>query len=343
MIFNQQEIGGTIAKARKRKNLTQLELADYLNVSYQAVSNWERGQSMPDIDRLADLATVLALSLDDLLKRPNAKQEIADLQDSTAAVTEDTLTDFAPLIKPQMLDSKVKDTLPNLEHLEELAPFVEEDTLFELVQKQLPKNQFKLLTAFAPFLSREHLESFIDGKSLEDTALHFEDFQELLPFLGRDAVDTLLTNLKASQLLTAEELSELLPFASADVLSSLLENFPLDLAFLEEAAPFLKKEQLKRLIDHLFNTGEIIPNFFDLDVLFPFLDKETNDELLKKAYTEGAVKTEDLGSLLPFVSQEALWTLAKKQPVDIEFVKEAAPFLGKAYSTQLLQLLLEEE
>ena len=40
-----QEIGRRIAALRKAKNLTQAELAEQLSVSYQAVSNWERGVS----------------------------------------------------------------------------------------------------------------------------------------------------------------------------------------------------------------------------------------------------------------------------------------------------------
>lgn len=45
MIFDSTQIGRTLSRLRRAKNMTQLELADYLNVSYQAVSNWERGVS----------------------------------------------------------------------------------------------------------------------------------------------------------------------------------------------------------------------------------------------------------------------------------------------------------
>ncbi len=42
-MFDMRSIGKEIAKLRKEKNMTQVELADQLNISYQAVSNWERG------------------------------------------------------------------------------------------------------------------------------------------------------------------------------------------------------------------------------------------------------------------------------------------------------------
>lgn len=44
-MFNMNKIGKIIKDARTKKNMTQLELADKMGVSYQAVSNWERGVS----------------------------------------------------------------------------------------------------------------------------------------------------------------------------------------------------------------------------------------------------------------------------------------------------------
>jgi len=51
-MFDMNEVGRRISTARKDKNMTQMELADRLNISFQAVSNWERGISMPDISKL---------------------------------------------------------------------------------------------------------------------------------------------------------------------------------------------------------------------------------------------------------------------------------------------------
>ena len=47
-MLNTQEIGKKIAELRKKHNMTQMELADEMEVSYQAISNWERGNSMPE-------------------------------------------------------------------------------------------------------------------------------------------------------------------------------------------------------------------------------------------------------------------------------------------------------
>lgn len=60
-------IGEIIAQNRKRKGITQEELAAYLGVSKPAVSKWESGQSFPDILLLPQLASFFSLSVDKLL------------------------------------------------------------------------------------------------------------------------------------------------------------------------------------------------------------------------------------------------------------------------------------
>ena len=61
------KLGKNIAKYRKERNLTQTRLADMLGVSFQAVSKWENGNSMPDILLLPKLAAVLNISCDILI------------------------------------------------------------------------------------------------------------------------------------------------------------------------------------------------------------------------------------------------------------------------------------
>ncbi|MBR5519891.1 MAG: XRE family transcriptional regulator [Clostridia bacterium] len=52
---------------RKKNGLSQVELAERINVSGQAISKWERGVSLPELDKLCLLAELFRLSVDDLL------------------------------------------------------------------------------------------------------------------------------------------------------------------------------------------------------------------------------------------------------------------------------------
>lgn len=68
------KIGEKIMLARKKKGWTQEQLAEQLQVSFQAVSLWERNESLPDTDHLVRLSRLLSCSLDDLLSEEAAPQ-----------------------------------------------------------------------------------------------------------------------------------------------------------------------------------------------------------------------------------------------------------------------------
>lgn len=62
-----EKIAEQIALLRKSKGLTQRELGERIGVSFQAVSKWERGETLPDVAVLPDLAKVLETSIDNIL------------------------------------------------------------------------------------------------------------------------------------------------------------------------------------------------------------------------------------------------------------------------------------
>ena len=64
-------LGANIVAYRKRSGLTQAKLAEQLNYSDKAVSKWERGESMPDVLTLVQLAELFDTSVDELLRDPN--------------------------------------------------------------------------------------------------------------------------------------------------------------------------------------------------------------------------------------------------------------------------------
>ena len=61
------KIGQYIQSQRKKAGLTQKELADKLNISFQAVSKWENGDTLPDTGMLLKLCDVLGTTADKLL------------------------------------------------------------------------------------------------------------------------------------------------------------------------------------------------------------------------------------------------------------------------------------
>jgi len=65
--MDQLKIGKFIAERRKNVNLTQMQLAEKLNITDRAVSKWETGKAMPDSSIMLELCDILKISVNDLL------------------------------------------------------------------------------------------------------------------------------------------------------------------------------------------------------------------------------------------------------------------------------------
>ena len=76
-----KSIGETIASLRKKKGMTQNELAEKMNVTDKAVSKWERDLSCPDVNTISRLAEVLNTSVDELLQAKNKEYSNSKLKD----------------------------------------------------------------------------------------------------------------------------------------------------------------------------------------------------------------------------------------------------------------------
>ena len=64
MHLNLEKIGLFIQARRKERNMTQAELGERLGISAQSVSNWERGETLPDLALLMDLGEIFDCSVD---------------------------------------------------------------------------------------------------------------------------------------------------------------------------------------------------------------------------------------------------------------------------------------
>ncbi len=131
-----------LSEMRKKRNMTQRELAERLGVAQNTISKWENGVSEPDIESMIKLCTVLKTSMDDLLGiqsfiESQTEAEIKEAMSASSSLSGliavlqtlppdevQKLTDVAKIILPQMkmmLDSKgnplLKDLSPTIENL----------------------------------------------------------------------------------------------------------------------------------------------------------------------------------------------------------------------------------
>lgn len=71
MSDNLKDIGNQIIILRKEANMSQEELASRLSVSRQAISNWERNKTQPDISTLSKLSGIFGVKVDELIRGEN--------------------------------------------------------------------------------------------------------------------------------------------------------------------------------------------------------------------------------------------------------------------------------
>lgn len=81
-MLDREKVGRALAEQRKIKGMTQKHLADLLHVSYQAVSRWEQGLSLPSVDMIYDIARELETTVDFLLNGLSEERKVISYEDT---------------------------------------------------------------------------------------------------------------------------------------------------------------------------------------------------------------------------------------------------------------------
>ena len=224
-MFDQQRIGANIMKARKAKGLTQMALADGLNVSFQAVSNWERGQTCPDLSNLMELSRLLDISVDELLGNRRAAQITKDIaKDRIPSLEAEELEQVAPLLTEEQADRAAGNKI-SMTDLMTVAPFVSEEFLNRQARKHLESGcTLWELGALAPFLDETVLGELLLSVRTEGYSL--SELSSIAPFVDEKILGTLVQRmLKVGTKVKSNELSAILPFLSDEMTEALLEQW----------------------------------------------------------------------------------------------------------------------
>lgn len=203
-------VGKRIAELRKRNNLTQPELADAMGVSFQAVSNWERGNSMPDISKLSDLAGILGTTVDDLLGKKNpvveklAKNEEPDFGN----VSREELTEAAEIAKPHVVEKMAEKV--DGKDVVLLLPFLGEEYIAKLANEAYSEGRD--ISVFLPFLAETDTDALF-SRAIADGR---ENIAKFLPF----ASDKKLTEAAVAYKKAGKDVVLFLPYKTVRTLAS---------------------------------------------------------------------------------------------------------------------------
>ena len=80
--------GRHIHALRRAQGLTQNQLGDRLHISFQAVSKWERGETLPDVNLLLDLADALSTTVDNILNGGEKPMKTPEQYTRTATIAQ---------------------------------------------------------------------------------------------------------------------------------------------------------------------------------------------------------------------------------------------------------------
>lgn len=239
-MFDMTKIGLNIARLRKESGMTQMELADRLGISYQAVSSWERGSTMPDISKLPLLADSFGVSIDDILNGGRGADLVRKIVSGPVEetlqpgeVSAEEFRELAPLLPSKQADAVFGRTEQpsGLSELIAVAPFISEDVLGECALRAFDTVALSELVALAPFL---------DEKAVDELALRaygtsgISGMVALAPFLASDVVSELVDG--AIQASDFKGLAALAPFMDRDRLDALARGMVADNSGESEAA-----------------------------------------------------------------------------------------------------------
>lgn len=192
-MFDTQKFGRNLSRLRKEADMTQSELADRLNLTRQAISRYEVGDSFPDVSILVLIAEIFSISLDELINageptrgESQILQHIARGEDAEQMFAESIsdIVNLAPLLKPSVL-TKLSANLSkhgiDISNIVALAEYLNDESVMALLENaSFDMVNEALLEKLLPLLD-EHSKSTIFQKIL-DGEMDWHLIKVLLPY-----------------------------------------------------------------------------------------------------------------------------------------------------------------
>lgn len=196
-MFNIKKFGAHISRLRKKADMTQSVLGDKLNVTRQAVSRYENGDSFPDISVLVLLSEIFNITVDDLIKAGEPTKNEAILLQSDIKQSEipqeifqektisDDLLNIAALLKPSLLDKIAKGFEKydiDISRLKNLAEYLSDETFISMLQNASFDTLDKdILEKFMPILDDQSRGNIF--KKIIDGELNYNFLELIVPYV----------------------------------------------------------------------------------------------------------------------------------------------------------------
>ena len=226
------EVGRSIARLRQNRGMTQQQLAAALNVSHQAVSKWENGAALPDVQTLMNLTGLFGVTMEQLLNG-----EIPE--DRTAPEGRNPIEEGL-----QNVGNYVNSFMNGLF----AGAKGEKDAEAAAKEGEAPAEAEASVEAEEPHKEEEAAGEEAAGEEAENKeSFNLENLLSMAPFMTRQAVGELLMEHRAE--LSSDDIAKFAPFITRECLEELIRKSDTEFNWdtLRHLAPFLKREMVDRL------------------------------------------------------------------------------------------------
>lgn len=305
--MNTVKVGAYISKLRKQENLTQSELAKKLNITHQAISKWENGTSMPDVAILLDLAEILNVKVENILKG----------EDNKAEVQEKIEIPEVPEI-PEITDEFVDDKIIHVHGPGKIDQIKDQVNIIKEEVENIITNSVRDNAYIQD--KEDKVKDKIKIKTKNKVKIKTKKLLEMAPFIETDKIDLLIDHAYGDEMVEREMILSLAPFASGEKLASMIERSvegEIDFKTVASLAPFLEEEKLESIIDKLMQNDKV--DFRILESLVPFISSK-KIKALYMSLEDKEEFAEHASRILPFLEEEDTSEILNKYIEDITSV-----------------------
>lgn len=201
-MFDMKKFAQFLSGKRREKNITQGQLADMVGVSHQAVSKWERGETMPEISKLSDLSSALNVPTNEIISAMHSgetevKPEYMD--EDYYALPDKTLVGDVSALAPYLSKAALTTAIAEIAIAKGsgiaklLFKYADEDILREVALLVFATDTDKGRLDFVPYLPQEEITKLILNRYSADS---IGSMLPLLPYSKDfDLVDTIFKSI----------------------------------------------------------------------------------------------------------------------------------------------------
>ncbi|MBQ3099863.1 MAG: helix-turn-helix transcriptional regulator [Clostridia bacterium] len=190
-MFDIKKFGAFLSKLRKNVDMTQSELADKLNLTRQAISRYELGESFPDISILISIADIFNITIDELIKNGEATRAESKILSDLISGKSDTkpqnindVINLVPFIKPSILEKlfvHFQNQEIDISNIVSLSEYLNHKSILKMLENaNFETINSELLARLVPMLDIES-KNIIFKKILE-RKIDWQFLEILLPY-----------------------------------------------------------------------------------------------------------------------------------------------------------------